>query len=76
MSSVSRKPTNLSLDPSLVGEAKALSINLSQASEAGIRDAVKAVKAARWREENGAAVEGYNRWVAENGLPLDRYRRF
>ena len=31
---------------------------------------------ARWLEENGGAIEDYNRWYAEHGSPLDRYRRF
>lgn len=71
-----RKPTNLSLDSELIGEAMALSVNLSQAAEAGVREAVAKAKAARWKAENAEAVDGYNRWVAENGLPLDRFRQF
>lgn len=76
MTTLQRKPTNLSLDTSLIGEAKALSVNLSQAAEAGVRAAVAKAKAERWKAENVEAMDGYNRWVAENGLPLEKFRMF
>jgi antitoxin CcdA len=76
VSAQTRKPTNLSLDAALIGEAKALSVNLSQAAEEGVRAAVAKAKAARWKAENAEALDGYNRWVEANGLPLDKYRQF
>ena len=71
-----RKPTNLSLDPDLIREARSFGVNLSQAAEAGVRRAVAEAKAEQWRRDNAEAVESSNRWVERNGLPLDRYRRF
>lgn len=71
-----RKPTNLSLDPDLIREARSFGVNLSQAAEAGLRRAVADAKAEQWRRDNAEAVESSNRWVETNGLPLDRYRRF
>lgn len=71
-----RKPTNLSLDPDLIREARSFGVNLSQEAEAGVRQAVAEAKAEQWRRDNAEAVESSNRWVETNGLTLDRYRRF
>lgn len=71
-----RKPTNLSLDSSLLKEARALGINVSRSAEAGIAEAVKWRKQEKWLEENASALESSNTYVEENGLPLARHRRF
>lgn len=71
-----KKPTNLSLDQALLSEAKALKVNLSRAAEEGLRQAVAKAKAARWKNDNAAALESSNQWVEANGLPLDRHRQF
>lgn len=75
-SSPARKPTNVSLDAEFVAEAKALGINLSQACEKGLVEAVKEARAALWQEENREAIESWNAWVEENGLPLASKRMF
>jgi antitoxin CcdA len=59
-----RKAANLSIDADLLAEAKALSVNISRAAEAGIADAV--------RKE----IEGWNRYFREHGLPFAEYRGF
>lgn len=71
-----RKATNLSIDSTLVEEARALDVNLSQAAEAGVREAVRAAKAEEWLRENKEALLASNEWVAKNGLPLAKYRMF
>lgn len=71
-----RKATNLSIDSTLVEEARALDVNLSQAAEAGVREAVRAAKADEWMRENRDALLAYNKWIEENGLPLEEYRQF
>ena len=71
-----RKAANLSIDVNLLAEAKALSVNISRAAEAGIAEAVRAEKERLWKEENREALEGWNRWVEESGLPLAKYRQF
>ena len=71
-----RKPTNLSLDRSLLPEARELKINLSRATEAGVRQEIARAKAELWKADNATALESYNRWVEANGMPLDRYRLF
>lgn len=75
-SPVRRRPTNVSLDPDLVDEAKALGVNLSRACESGLQAELKAERWRRWRAENADAIESSNQWVRENGLPLARFRQF
>lgn len=71
-----RKPTNVSLDPDLVDEAKRLGVNISRACEQGLAALIAAEKARRWREENAEAIADSNRHVDANGLPLAEFRRF
>ena len=71
-----RKPTNMTLDASLLAEARSLGVNLSQAAEAGVRRAVAEAKAAAWQREHADALASSNAWVDAQGLPLDRYRQF
>ncbi|WP_299508047.1 type II toxin-antitoxin system CcdA family antitoxin [uncultured Roseobacter sp.] len=76
MPAAHRKPTNLSLDTSLLREARALKVNLSRAAEEGVRAAVAEARATVWRAENAAALESSNSFVEAHGLPLTRYRQF
>ncbi len=76
MSAPTRKPTNLSLDPELLSEARALKVNLSRAAEEGVRMAVAEARAQQWKAENAGALESSNAYVDEHGLPLDRHRQF
>ncbi|MDC7785621.1 type II toxin-antitoxin system CcdA family antitoxin [Rhodoplanes sp. TEM] len=71
-----KRSVNLSVDAVLLDEAEALNIDLSQTLEAGLRRAVAEAKAARWREDNDAAIRSANAWVEANGLPLETYRQF
>ena len=71
-----RKPVNLSLDTGIVAAAREHGINLSQVSEAAIRNATKAELERRWQEENKASFAYWNNWVEEHGLPLEKYRLF
>jgi antitoxin CcdA len=71
-----RKSTNITLSAGLVAEAKALGVNVSQAAEAGVAEAVARKRAERWLADNGEALESSNSFVEERGLPLARYRNF
>ena len=71
-----RKATNVSLDVALVAEAKDLGVSISQASNRGLKDAVKKARGERWLQENRAALDSYNAWVEANGLPLEKHRLF
>lgn len=72
----SRKATNVTLPESLLAEARDLQINVSQAAEAGLLQAVAEKRAARWLAENREAMADYNAYIEQNGLPLARYRSF
>jgi antitoxin CcdA len=74
--SMTKRATNLTIDPALLDEARALNINLSATFEASLREAVRKHKAAQWLEENRAALESSNEWVEKHGLPLEQYRQF
>jgi len=76
MNTQPRKPTNLSLDASLLAEAKALKVNLSRAAEDGLRNAVAIAKAVQWKAENAEALQSSNAYVKKHGLPLEKYRQF
>lgn len=71
-----KRAANLSVDAALLDEAKALDLNLSQLFEAGLRDAVRRKKAARWRADNQDAIDESNAWVEAHGLPLAKHRPF
>jgi antitoxin CcdA len=66
----------VSLDASLIEEARRLDINISKACEQGLAQTVAKTRAERWREENKGAIAYWNKWVEENGLPLEEYRQF
>ena len=76
LSRAAPRATNVSLDAALVAEAKALGVNISQASARGLEQAVKKARGERWLEDNMPALDAYNAYVAEHGLPLAKYRMF
>jgi len=63
-----RRPTNVSLDPELVAEARALDINLSQAFETHLAELVRARRAEAWMKENAKGFDAYNRFVETAGI--------
>jgi antitoxin CcdA len=71
-----RRPTNVTLDPRAVADARELGINVSQACERGLVSEIKVVREARWIEENWEAIQSTNAWVERHGLPLAKYRVF
>ncbi len=62
-----RKGVNLTIREDVLAEAKSLSLNASQAAEAGIRDAIRKAREAEWRREAGPAIEAYNERIAREG---------
>ena len=71
-----KRATNVTLTAALLAEAKALSINISQAAEAGLVQAIAEKRAAVWIKENRAALNSSNSFVESQGLPLSNYRLF
>ena len=71
-----RRPTNLSIDGSLLREAKSLGINISRSAEAGIAEAVRRQKREQWLQDNAEALQSSNDFLDKNGLPLAQHRHF
>ncbi|GAA4485542.1 type II toxin-antitoxin system CcdA family antitoxin [Gluconacetobacter asukensis] len=71
-----RRPTNVTLPPDLLAEARALDLNISQACAQGLAAAIASVRARQWLAENREALESSRRYVEENGLPLADFRTF
>lgn len=65
-----KKAVNLSIDVSLVEEAKARGVNLSALLEKALAED----RARRWLEDNREAIEAYNRDVEERGVWSDGLR--
>jgi antitoxin CcdA len=74
--SATKKAANLSINATLLEEARACKINLSQTLETALTAELKKIKGVRWLEENRAAIEAYNREIAEHGLWSDGLRQF
>jgi antitoxin CcdA len=76
MDNPTRQPTNLTVDATLLREAKSLNLSLSRVFESALRDAVARARREQWLAENRAAVEAYNRHVERDGVFSDGFRRF
>lgn len=69
-----KRAVNVSVDESLLAEARDLKINLSQTLEEVLQGKVRDEKIRRFQEENREAFESYNRFIEEHGLWIDEYR--
>lgn len=72
----SRKSTNVTLPPEILERAKELGINLSRASERGVREEIQEAEARRWADDNAELVAAYSAMLERDGLPLTKYRTF
>jgi antitoxin CcdA len=71
-----RKSTNVTLPPEVLDRAKELGINLSRASERGVREEIQETEARRWADDNAELVAAYTAMVERDGLPLAKHRTF
>jgi antitoxin CcdA len=71
-----KRPTNLTIDPELLGKAKALGINVSSVLEDGLRAKVREEEARRWLSDNKDAIDSLNNETRAHGLWSERLRRF
>ncbi len=71
-----RRATSLTLDCTMLDEAKALGVNISRAAEAGLAAALKEARAEAWKRENAEALQAANEYVAKYGIPLADLRKF
>ena len=71
-----RKSTNVTLPVEVLDRAKELGINISRASERGVREEIQEAEARRWADDNAELVAAYSAMVERDGLPLSKYRTF
>jgi len=71
-----KKAANLSINESLLQQAKALDINLSQLLEQRLVEHLREVFEKNWLAENRAAIEAYNQRIEDNGVFSDGLRTF
>ena len=71
----SRQPTNLTIDSTVLSEAKALGINISRACEAHLQEMVRQEKTRLWKEQHAKFLAHYNAEVERDGLPLYQWRQ-
>lgn len=63
-----KRAVNLSVDAEILAAAKAQGLNLSQVLEEELRRLTKDAREAKWREENRASIESYNRLIERAGV--------
>lgn len=71
-----KKATNLSVDDSLLEQAKRLKLNLSQVFEASLTEAIRQRQREEWLRKNRAALDAYNEHVEKHGVFSDGLRWF
>ncbi len=62
-----KKAVNVTIQSELLDAARAENLNLSATLEAALADQLRIRRRDRWRTENEAAIEAYNRDVDETG---------
>ena len=70
------KPVKLSLDASVVAEAKALGLNISRIMGRALRGRIREGKARRWQADDAAAIGLGNEELGKNGLWSEEHRLF
>jgi len=71
-----KKAVNVSIQAELLDCARAEDINLSATLEAALAEQLRIRRRERWRIENEAAIQAYNRDVEANGAFGDHTRSF
>ena len=74
--SASKKAVNLSVDATLLREARDQNINLSATLERALEDALRQDRRARWLAANRQRIAAYNEQVEAHGAFADTLRSF
>jgi len=76
MGNPAKKSTSMTLDRSVLDEARQLGVNISRAAEGGVIAAIRAERARIWRQQNAGAIADYNAMIEKSGVPLAEFRKF
>ena len=68
--------TNVSIDQSLLEEARAQGLVISAVLEEALRNKLREERALAWEKENREAISSYNSYVKEEGTFSDGIRSF
>jgi antitoxin CcdA len=71
---VKKRSVNVSIREDLADEAKAFGTNMSALLESVLEDRHRELRRQKWRDDNRAAIESWNRWIEENGIPFEELR--
>jgi antitoxin CcdA len=71
-----KRAVNVSLDETLVAEARALGVNLSQTLEDELRKKVQEEQSRRFQEQHRETFEAFNRFIEKHGLWIEEYREW
>ncbi len=69
-----KRAVNVTVDETVLTEAKELGLNLSQVLEDELRRRVKDEKTRRFQEEHRDAIEAHNRFIEKHGIFGAKYR--
>lgn len=65
---MTKKRVNLSIDETVLAEARGLGLNLSRFIEEKLAEHARATRAKHWLEENREAIKAYSARVERDGL--------
>ena len=71
---IRKKAVNVTINASLIAEAKAFGTNLSATLENALYLEHRVKRSAKWRKDNREAVEAWNKLVEDDGLWIEKYR--
>jgi antitoxin CcdA len=69
-----KRAVNVTVDETVLAEAKQLGLNLSQILEEELRKRVVEEKTRRFQEEHREAIEAHNRFIEQHGIWSAKYR--
>lgn len=69
-----KKPTNLSINSSLLKKAKLLKLNISATLESALAEKVRKAEREQWLENNRKAIAASNSLAEEKGIFSDSYK--
>ncbi|WGZ92758.1 MAG: type II toxin-antitoxin system CcdA family antitoxin [Candidatus Thiothrix putei] len=71
-----KRASNLSINSSLLEQARHYKINLSKLLENALIDTLQQKKSSEWLEQNRLALNAYNERIEQRGVFSDGLRRF
>ena len=76
MGKSAKRAVNLRINGSLIDQAKAMHINLSQTLETSLVEVLREKQKEAWLKDNQEAVASYNQRIEAQGTFSDSIRRF